>query len=454
VTTMSPEIDPAVFGEPDPSPDSEADLANARRLAATHGEHLRYVVPWKKWLCWDGRRWKLDETGEAARCAKAVADTLPKKTKAGRPARAQTAAGINAMLALAATEPDIAVAPAMLDAKPHLLNVANGTLDLRTGQLRPHDPADLITKVCNAAYDPDAEAPEFAAFLRRVQPDEAMRGFLARLFGNALEGVVTEHVLPVFYGVGANGKTTLVETLAYVLGDYARPVDPGLLLARGEVHPTGLAALFGLRLALTHETDEGRRLSEATVKRLTGGDTITARRMHEDFWDFAPSHTIVMHTNHKPIVRGTDEGVWRRLKLIPFAVVVPPEEQDAKLPGRMRAEADGILAWAVAGHGEWQDRGLAEPGAVTAATSTYRSESDTLAAFLAERCMPNPHAHVRSAELFAAWVEWCRRENVDAGTHTAFSRNLQDRGYEKKRGTGGTKIWLGISLYADEEAPK
>jgi putative DNA primase/helicase len=300
-----------------------------------------------------------------------------------------------------------------------------------------------------AAYDPDAQAPEFVAFLQRVQPNEKMRDFLARLFGHALLGKVVEHILAILYGIGANGKTTLIEVVSRVFGDYARPADPGLLVDRGEVHPTGTAALFGLRLAVTHETDAGRRLAEATVKRLTGGDKITARRMHENFWDFDPSHSIVMHTNHKPVVRGTDEGIWRRLRFVPFDVVIPEDERDGKLPERLALEADGILAWLVDGYRQWQDRGLAEPEQVMTATDAFGGESDMLGLFLAEQCMTSPQGHVRSSELFAAWAAWCKRENVDAGTHTAFSRDLISRGFDKRHTDVGN-VWQGIGLHTDE----
>jgi putative DNA primase/helicase len=236
-----------------------------------------------------------------------------------------------------------------------------------------------------------------------------------------------------------------------VFGDYARPVDPGLLIDRGDVHPTGVASLFGLRLAVTHETDAGRRLAEGTVKRLTGGDKITARRMREDFWDFDPSHSIVMHTNHKPIVRGTDEGIWRRLRFIPFGVVVPGDEQDKDLPDKLRLEADGILEWLIAGYRAWQRDGLHEPTQVTAATSAFRGESDMLGLFLEECCMINagPHAAVQSSTLFAAWVDWCKRENVDPGTQTAFSREMTDRGHDKEKDGLGHMVWRGIDLYRD-----
>jgi putative DNA primase/helicase len=441
------DVESAAFG------DAEADLANARRLAAAYRDQLRYVVTWDRWLCWDGTRWAYDDTGQAVRYAKQIADQLPKKVKGGGPSRTQTRAGIAAMLSLAGTEPGIAVSPTQLDADPYLLNVANGTVDLRTGDLLRHDPVDLITKIAGASYHPDAEAPEFASFLQRIQPDPAMRGFLARLFGHALLGKVVEHVLAVLYGSGGNGKTTLVETITKVFGDYARPVDPGLLLARdSDSHPTGVAALFGVRMAVTHETDAGRRFSEGTVKQLTGGDKITARYMRQDFFDFDPSHSIFMHTNHKPVVRGTDEGIWRRLPFVPFSVVIPERERDGELKYRLALEADGVLTWLVAGYQQWQERGLAAPEPVTAATAAFRSESDMLGLFLSERCRvgAGAYATVQSSVLFAAWLDWCKRENIDAGHQTKFSRDMLDRGYEKTKDGNGRRVWSGIMLYAVE----
>lgn len=203
------------------------------------------------------------------------------------------------------------VTPDQLDADPFLLNCRNGTLNLRTGELRPHAPPDLLTKVTGAAYEPGAEGREFTRFLDRVQPDPDMRAYLARLLGHALEGRVVSHIMPIFHGAGANGKGTLVNhAVLPALGDYADAADHELQTARTfDAHPTGTAHLCGLRLAVLHETNGNRHLVEGTVKRLTGGDRLKARRMREDFWSFDPSHTFVMLTNHKPLINGTDEGV-------------------------------------------------------------------------------------------------------------------------------------------------
>lgn len=449
-------------GVPLVEPERYTDLGNARRLVAEHGHKLRHVPAWERWYQWDGTRWAVDDTGEAARCAKTMARKLvdeaqtepdgdKRKKLVAAAKRAESWPGIRAMLALAATEPGIALAPTQLDAHPTLLNTRTGVLDLETGQLREHDSTLHLTKVTAAGYVPDAAAPEFARFLERVQPDPEMRQFLARLLGHTLTGQVTEHLMAILHGIGANGKSTLTELVRHTLGDYAATTDPGLLIDRGDAHPTGIADLFGLRLAITHETDSGRRLAEGTIKRLTGGDRIKARRMRENFWEFDPTHSIIMVTNHQPIVNGDDEGIWRRLRMVPWPVVIPLAERDGKLPERLSTEIDGVLSWLVTGYQEYRSRGLAEPGAVTAATAAYRADADALGRFLEERCILAAGYRTRSAELFAAWSGWCSGEGLAAGTQKTFSTNLINRGFDKAKGGTGAMVWHGVGLVTDGE---
>ena len=436
------------------------ELGYARRLIAVYGGRLRYVPAWRRWLVWDGKRWAHDMTGQAQRWAKVIArrlttaamilqDEQARKTAVSAARKMESARAITGILALTGTEPGIAVAPGDLDADPFLLNCANGTLDLRTGELCGHDPADLITKITGAAFDPAAKGPVFAAFLERVQPDPEMRAYLARLIGHALEGSVREHILPIMHGDGANGKGTFTGAVLAAAGDYADAADPDLLNARAfDAHPTGVADLFGLRLAVLHESDSGRRLAEGTVKRLTGGDRLKARRMREDFWHFEPSHTFVMLTNHKPLVTGQDEGIWRRLRLVPWDVVISPAERDDQLPGRLRLESDCILTWLIRGYQDWSQHGLADPGQVTEATAAYRASSDDLGRFLEQRCITGPNFTARSSELFAAWVKWCITEGAESGSNKAFTESLQNRGFDTRRSRIGM-IWDGIGLSED-----
>jgi putative DNA primase/helicase len=448
----------------DPMPDEPwTELGYAHRLARVCRGRLRHVKTWNRWLVWDGKRWAHDLTGQAERWAKlnarrmtdiVLASDDPVFVRDHYPVarKSETSASVSSVLKLASTENEFATAHSALDADPFLLNCANGTLDLRTGTLRPHDPADLITKLARAAYDPEAPGTIFQAFLKDVQPDAGMRSFLARLIGHALEGRVTEHILPIFHGEGANGKSTYINAVEYALGDYAAPADPELLTARTfDAHPTGTADLFGLRLAILHETDRGRRLAEGTVKRLTGGDAVKARRMREDFWSFDPSHTFFMLTNHKPLISGTDEGIWRRIRLVPWNFVVPADQRDEHLGDKLALEADYVLTWLVRGCAEWQQTGLVDPEAVTTATEAYKTDSDAVGRFLGECCTKQQAGvSVGSTELFRAWEKWCAGESEEPGSHKAFSTELENRGYAKTATRTGVR-WDRLGLLTDRE---
>ena len=439
-------------------PEPLTELGFARRLIKKHGDQLRFVVPWNRWLVWDGTRWAPDADGHVQRCMKVIArevhtSLISAKAEADmiRAAkRAESSAGVRGALTLASTEPELAITPEQLDAHPYLLNCRNGVVNLQTGELLEHDPALLLTRMAGAPYEPDAEGVEFTKFLERIQPSEDMRLFIRRLLGLSLEGKVTAHILPIFYGDGANGKSTLTDAVMNALGGYADAADPDLLRARTfDAHPTGVADLFGLRLALLHESDAGHRLAEGTVKRLTGGDRLKARRMREDFWSFDPSHTFVMLTNHKPLVGGTDEGIWRRLRLVPFEVVIPGAERDEDLGEKLTGEAGAILAWLVAGYLDWRRNGLAEPEKVTEATQAYRADSDPLSRFLDEKCQRGAMFSVRSSQLFAAYEKWCGTEREDSGTPRSFGDAMKAKGLESYRSNG--IHWRGIGLSADDE---
>ncbi len=362
--------------------------------------------------------------------------------------RCESATGLDGMLRLAGAMLPVAVSVDKLDADPYLLNATNGTLDLRTGELRQHDPADLLSKVAGCAYDPNALSVVFDTFLTEVLPDPAVRAFLARVFGHALLGQVVEHVLPIFTGTGLNGKTTLVDTAAGVFGDYAIATEPDLLVDRGAVHTTGQADLLGVRLAVCSETDEGRRLAAATVKRLTGGDKMRARRMRQDNIEFAPSHTVVMVTNHKPVVAGDDPALWRRLRIVPFQIVV--SQPNPRLKEQLALELPAVLAWIVEGYRDWQHEGLSEPHAVTTATDAYRTSSDVLGRFLDECCLQSQFATVRARELFGAWSAWCHQNGEDGGTEKGFAEAMALRGFSKTK-NGGIMRYRGVSLTVGDD---
>ena len=420
---------------PDRAP-SEVHRGQARiayRVAERYEGALLYVTG-IGWHQWDGPRWALDERGETKRAVlaelrRALAGSLEDKELRADVRKCESASGVAGVLNLAAALEPFAAAVADLDADPHLLNVANGTLDLHTLGLRPHCPADRITKVCRGAYRPGVAAPLWEGFLARVLPDVEVRRFLQRLVGLALLGAVREHVQGILTGIGANGKSVFDKTIRFVLGDYAIAAEPDLFMHREGAHPTGEMDLRGVRWVSVSESDKDRRLAEATVKRLTGGDTIRARRMRQDFVEFEPSHTPLLITNHLPKVSGDDPAIWRRLRVIPFDVVIPEAEQEKDLDARLQLEADGILAWAVAGYRDYMIRGLDEPQAVLVATDSYHRDSDAVCRFVDDECVTSRTVKATTAELFEAWVKWAVKDGAEPMSQKAFGQALDRHGY-------------------------
>jgi P4 family phage/plasmid primase-like protien len=462
---QAPPGPPPALGDgdgPEP-PINRTDLGNSRRLVKLFGAKIRYCYVWGVWLVWDGKRWKEDRTGAIYRLAKKAArsiaaeitddlDDAEAKALLKWALESESKKRLDAMIALAQSEPGIPVEPHQLDADPWLLNVANGTLDLRSGQLRDHESSDLLTKLSLVAFDPKAEAPQWLKFLGRAMEADAGRiAYLQRASGYGMTADISEHVLFFLYGTGRNGKGTYLETLLYILGDYATTIDPALITLRmHDDHPTGLTDLDGRRFVPTVEVDDGKRLAESLVKRLTGGDRIKARRMRENFYEFNPTHKFFLAANHKPTIRGTDEGIWSRIKLIPFNVFIPPTERDRRLPQKLRAEASGILNWLVEGCLAWQRDGLNEPAAVAEATSAYRAEMDAVGRFVDECCVVNKEFRVKAQTLYQKYTEWCKESGErETLTKTAFGTELNKRGYEQKK--SNSIVWRhGLSL---AEAP-
>jgi len=426
----------------------------AYRLAKSHKDKLLHVHG-IGWLSWDGTRWSADDPGAPKRAVldvlrNALAESLDDKELRADVRKCESAAGVAGVLDLAAALVEFAVTVADLDADPYLLNVANGTLDLRTRELHPHGPADRITKVTRAAYVPDAPTATWGTFLAEVLPDTEVRQFVQRLAGVGLLGLVVEHVLPILTGTGANGKGTFYKAVSHALGDYASTVEPDLFLHRQGAHPTGEMDLLGIRWCVVSETEKDRRLAEATMKRLTGGDTIRARRMRQDFIEFTPSHTAIMVTNHLPKVSGDDPAIWRRLRVVPFNVVIPEVERDKHLDEQLQLDADAVLAWAVTGYLDYAGRGeLAEPDSVVTATDDYQKASDAVARFLDDettRC----NGFSTNADLFARWSRWAVVDGTEPISQRAFGQALDTHGLPSVKGTGGKRIRRGVILNSED----
>lgn len=437
------------------------DSSNAERWCELHGDRFRWHPGRERWLAWTGQRWAIDDAGEALRLTKDVAAswmTTDAVTKARTSAelrgyeqharKSGSASARVAMLRLAQAEQGMAVPTDRWDADPWLLNVANGVVDLRTGRLTEHRAGDFSTKLAPVAYDPDAAAPRFVRFLEQALPAADVRAFVARSLGYALTGVIREHVLPVWYGAGGNGKGTLQNAVGAVLGDYSRAVPADLMMKKtgGDQHPTERAMLMGLRLAFASETEAGRQLAESTVKSLTGGDPITARFMRQDFFTFNPSHKLILSTNHRPIIRGNDAGIWRRVRLVPWDTV--PASIDTTLGEQLLREGPGILRWLVEGCIAWQRDGLGSAASIDEATKAYRHEQDVCSAFLEECTTRTADARTASAELYGAYRAWCVEAGERSWTQRAFAAALQERGLDKTK-SNGSMVYRGLGLLAD-----
>jgi putative DNA primase/helicase len=441
------------------------DYGNGQRFADRYKELVRWVPKWKKWLIWDGSRWMLDTGEQAMRLAHSRALAIHDEAKYAEDKEGQKAVGkwaiasqsqgkIEAMLA--AARPYVSIEPGELDKDPWLFNVDNGTLDLRTGELKPPDPKDLITKISPVRFDPDAVAPRFMRFLSEIfGDDEDLIAFVGRFVGYSLSGSTQERCLAILHGSGKNGKSTLIELLRHIIGEYAQNTEVETVLAkRYNTVSNDVAALKGARFVSTAEVDKGRRLAESKVKQLTGSDTITARFLFSEPFDFRPEFKLWISTNNRPEIKGTDNAIWDRIRLIPFEVRFEGEDMDPNLAQKLRDEASGVLAWAVRGCLDWQENGLGETEKVTEATQDYRSEMDQLASFIDDECVEGSELQVPAKHLYSAYTTWCDLNDEKPDVQKVFGRGLSARGFVSFKYTSGLhkdrKGWRGVGLVADD----
>lgn len=460
--------------QPPPAPPSGGgftydDLGNARRLASLHGQDLKYSHLSKKWYYWTGKFWAIDSCGEVGRRAIATIQSIYQEAalasdakEAARIAKFATlsssATRLNAMIAIAKDLPGMQVQPKEMNANPWLFNCNNGTIDLRSGELRPPRREDLITSKAEVDYDPDAPCEKWEEFLFQImdyeqRPDTAQRMvfFLQQALGYSLTGDCREECLFILWGGGANGKSTLVNTISELLGDYSRntPVESLLSRPKGGEIPTDIARLDGPRFVTSSEVDRGRRLAESLVKALTGRDTITARYLYGEFFDFVPQFKLWLSTNNKPVIKGADDAIWRRIMFLRFPVHIPREQRDGELKSKLLAEGPGILAWMVRGCLDWQQHGFNVPPEVIADLAEYRNEMDVLAEFIEDKCNVHPNEWATSSDLYEAYVDWAEEAGLkdkEVLKQRTFGSCLSERGFLRDRGAKGTRIWRGINL--------
>ena len=467
---------------------NETDLGNGKRLVYWHGQNIRYVHQWQAWITWDGARWQRDLCGAVYAMAKDTAQRIytheahtlgqratkaneqPHKTAAQEETARDALAAykarlkwahqsesrqrIEAMMTLAQSEPGIPVSPNDLDQQPWLLNCSNGTLDLRSGELLVPLRSHLITKTTGVPFLPDVASPTWDRFLARIMgANPELMHFLQRAAGYSATGMVVEECMFFLHGNGGNGKSKFLGAVQGALGEYAKSVAPELLVEKkGDAgHPTEIADLAGARFTPTIETEDGKRFAESLFKLLTGGDKIKARRMREDFWEFDPTHKFWLAANHKPVIRGTDVGIWRRIHLIPFEVTITAEERDPQLAEKLRVEAPGVLAWIVRGCLAWQEHGLCVPEKVAIATQTYRAEMDTLKPWMDECCEIGGRTQTPARDLYASYSAWATANGERVVSATVFGKQLNERGFDSFRATRGM-VRLGIRLKAPTNA--
>lgn len=453
---------------------NETDLGNARRLIRRHGHELRYAAHMRAWLRWDGLRWAVDEDAYVDRCTHATAQSIvaeivtlsdPEKQKKrfAHAIKSEAARAVENAMRMASTLSGVRVGAHELDADPWALNVLNGTIDLRTGELRAHDPADLITKLAPVTYDANAHDGRWDAYLQSALRDDDLAGWLQRAVGYTLTGDTSEELLFFVHGPARAGKSTFLEAVKAALGDYSRSAEWETFLDRdhgGGARPD-IARLAGARLVTSNEVDEGRKLAEGLVKTLTGGDTITARFLYRDEFEYLPQFKLWLAANHKPKVRHGDDAIWRRIRLVPF--LHPPEHVDLELKHHLvndPAARSAILAWAVRGCSSWQAEGLAAVDAVRNATESYRNEMDPLGEFLADHCAfgTADDYWVTAKELRKSYEEWATEQGLKRTlSPPAFREALEERGCTSDRTRiehKPTRIWRGLRMLLVNEEPE
>jgi putative DNA primase/helicase len=440
------------------------DMGNAERMADRYSEFIRFC-PTIGWFIWDGRRWKRDEAGQIRQIAKNTVRAIECEATGQSSYRggdilgdhalkSESRQSLEAMIALAATEHGITVTAENFDADKMVLNALNGTIDLGTGELREHRPDDLITKIVNAPYDPEAKAPLWEAFLNRIfAGDQQIIEFVQSAVGYSLTGETIEQCLFICHGHGANGKSVFLSILGKLVGDYGQVLRSETLMVRkNRGISNDIASLRGARFAAANEINEGERLDEARVKELTGGDRLRARFLYRDEFEFSPTFKLWFAANHKPVIHGGDHAIWRRIRVIPFTVTIPEAERDPTLFDWLQEELPGILAWAVRGAVSWaRDKKLDVPLEIADAAKVYREEMDPLADFLTACCETAGGTSVNASDLFKTYLRWCEKSGEGIITQTAFGLRLNERGITKKVTNHG-RLYLGIQLSKENGA--
>ena len=448
------------YNQEDTSDDfRQTDTGNAKRLVSLHGSEIKYAGG--SWYVWSGKLWEQDSGKiKIMRMAKDTANSLFTKSKKDEnqnrsaklkqwAARSEAENKLNAMINLTASEPGISISTGQFDANKWLLNIENGTINLKTGECSSHIKEDLITKISSVKYSKDAQCPEWQRFIASVTGENKnLQKFLKRIIGYALTGDTREQCLFFLYGKGANGKSTFLEVIRALLGDYAQQTDFTTFLSKNDTVRNDLARLKGARFVSGVEAAEGKQFAEVFLKRVTGGDKITARYLYKEYFEFEPTFKIFLAANHRPVISGTDHAIWRRIHLIPFSVTFDDRKKIKGFAQKLKAELSGILNWAIEGCREWLEEGLNPPEEIINATQNYRKEMDVIGNFLEECCKVKAGARVAKGEMYYFYCKWCGSNDENAIGKKVFGQKMKERGTEETH-SGDVRYWIGIELQSD-----
>lgn len=438
------------------------ETGNAERLVARYRDRIRYCPPRRRWLMWALHRWVWDERGEIQRFAKATVrgiygeaercDDEEKRKAISKHARdSEKAARRAAMITLAQSEDGIAVLPNELDADPWAFNVLNGTIDLRTGELRPHRREDLITKLSPVVYDAAARSELWEQYLRDATGgDEELAAYLQRSVGYALQGTITEKAFWFLHGPPDGMKSTFIDAVDGALGEYHVPTSFETWLVQSSTggNRGDLVRLMGARLVSSVEVRKGAKFDEAMIKSITGGDAITAAAKYEAELSFYATFALWLAANDAPVIRDDDEGAWSRVRRVPFVHPLPKDRQDPTMRARLREPAAraAILAWAVQGCLAWQKQGIGTCAAVEASTAEYRTDMDRVAGFFAERCVFAVDGKAERKALRTGYEEWCKENGIKVPlSGKELGARLRDKGVTDAK-SDGRRFWAGVRL--------
>lgn len=428
------------------------ELGNAERIAYEYGHVIKFVND-IGWFIWDGKRWRIDTKKEIERITAKVLRSLSKSDDESEAKWARMCERRNVrMNSIKDLMPLVPGERQEFDKHKFLFNVENGVVDLKTGKLLQHDRELGLTKITNTVFDENAKCPEWLNFLDQIfLGDKPLIEYMQRLIGYSLTGDISEQIMMFLVGGGSNGKSTFINIIKDLMGDYGRQAKSDTFIKKKESGANNdIARLVGSRFVSAIESEEGEKLADSFVKQITGGEPVLARFLRQEFFEFIPEFKVFFTTNHKPIIGGLDEGIWRRVKLIPFNLSLPAHKRDKRLPEKLSLEMPGILNWAIEGCMKWQQDGLKEPKVVAEATGKYKDDMDILAPFLDEVCYvderENDSIMIEAKELYNTYERWCFNSGERSLGNRSFYRMLETKGFGKTKGTGNKTFLTGITL--------